>query len=129
VKIVGKFFDRRVAFGITIYNRSDDIRAAAPAVEPAGLNLDMLKLKRSAIADDCVDRPEFLCRSMQSSTTRRVVASRKEITPLRYAVHRARCNARMRFNQQLVFIELSCASTAHQPCWDVAVLFIRISRP
>jgi hypothetical protein len=54
------------------------MRAAAPVVEPAGLHLDMLRPRRSAIVDDRVERPEFSCRSMRSSKTR---ASSHRATP------------------------------------------------
>jgi hypothetical protein len=105
VKIVGNFFDRRAGFVIIIYNRNDDIRAAVPVVEPAVLNLDMLRPRRSVIADDRVERPEFSCRSMRSSKTRRPLTSRNAIKQPRCAARRARCNAGTRSNQQLVFIE------------------------
>jgi len=46
VKIVGIFLDRRARF--VIHNKNDYIRAAPPVVEPAGLNLDMLRPRRSS---------------------------------------------------------------------------------
>jgi hypothetical protein len=106
VKIVGNFFDRRSGFVIIIYNRNDDIRATAPVVEPAGLNLDMLKPRRSAIADDLVERPELSSRSMRSSKTRHPVASRNAIKQLEFATRRPRRDTWAPPNQPLVFIEL-----------------------
>ena len=55
-------FDRRACFVIIIYNKDDDIRAAAPVIEPGGLTLDMLRPRRSTIADDREERPERFSR-------------------------------------------------------------------
>jgi hypothetical protein len=105
--------DRRYLFGPSrpfcyhcLYNKNDDIPAAPPMVKPAGLNLDVLRPRRSPIADDRVERPEFSCRSMRSSKTRRPVTSRNAIKQPEFATRRPRCDARVPTNQQLVFIEL-----------------------
>ena len=65
VKIVGNFFDRRAGFVIIIYNRNDDIRAAVPVVEPAVLHLDVLRPRRSTIADIARDILQVLLEESQ----------------------------------------------------------------
>ena len=104
MKIVGIFLDRRARFVIIIYNKDDDIRAAAPVAKPAGPNLDMLRPRRSAIASDRVERPE-LSRSkyaiVENAAPHRIAQS-DQAARVRYA----RCDARRQPNQQLVFIEL-----------------------
>jgi hypothetical protein len=52
VNIVGIFLDRRTCFVIIIYNQDDDIRAAAPVIEPGGPTLDILRATRSTMAGD-----------------------------------------------------------------------------
>ena len=127
--------DRRYLFGSSrpfcyhcLYNKNDDIRAAPPVAKPAGLNLDILRPSRSPIADDLVERPEFSCRSMRSSETRRPVTSRNAIKQPEFATRRPRCDAKVPPNQQLVFIELRGALMARQLRGNANGLFMKASR-
>jgi hypothetical protein len=111
-----------------LYNKNDDIRTAPPVVKPADLNLDIPSPRRSPIADDRVERPEFSCRSMRSSKTRRPATLRNAIKQPEFATRRPRCDARALPNRQLVFIELRGALMARQLRWNANGLFTNASR-
>ena len=127
MKIVGNFFDRRADFFSIVYNRNDGVRTAPPVAKPAGLNLDMQRTRRAAIADDRVERPELLCRSMRSSKKRRPVTSCNAIEQREFATHRPPCDAKVPLNQQLVFIVIRGALMC-QLRWNAKGLFMKASR-
>ena len=79
---------------------ANDYIAAAPVVEPAGLNLDMLRPRWSVIANDRVERPKFFAVKYTSIDNGPPLASHNSIKQPEFAT-RPRCDARARPNQGL----------------------------
>ena len=75
-------------------------------IEPDGLNLDILRARRSVIAGDRVERLELSFWRMRVSTTRSLLKSRKAIKQPWFATRWLRSDARAQRNQRLVFIEV-----------------------